>query len=93
MEIGWTFLARRYWGGAMNGELKRAMLTHAFQYVQRVIFMVGENNLRSRRAMEKVGAQLTDRIVGNETRSPGRHVVYAIDREAFATGPLMRPGA
>jgi len=93
MEIGWTFLARSYWGGAMNAELKRAMLTHAFQYVERVIFIVGEHNQRSRRAMEKVGAYLTDRALASATRSPGRHVVYAIDREAFADGPLMRPGA
>jgi RimJ/RimL family protein N-acetyltransferase len=93
MEIGWTFLARRYWGGAMNAELKRAMLTHAFRYVERVIFVVGEHNLRSRRAMEKIGACLTDRVLANATRSPGRHVVYAIDREAFVDGPLMRPAA
>jgi RimJ/RimL family protein N-acetyltransferase len=93
MEIGWTFLARRYWGGAMNTELKRTMLTHAFKYVGRVIFIVGEHNLRSRRAMEKIGGILTDRVLENATRSPGRHVVYAVDREAFAAGPLMHPGA
>src|SRR5262249_27350803 len=30
IEIGWSFLARSYWGGAANGEMKRLMLDHAF---------------------------------------------------------------
>jgi N-acetyltransferase len=32
------------------------MLGHAFQSVRTVVFLVGENNLRSRRAVEKLGA-------------------------------------
>jgi N-acetyltransferase len=38
VEIGWTFLAGSYWGGTYNGEVKRLMLRHAFQYVERVVF-------------------------------------------------------
>lgn len=90
MEIGWTFLVRRYWGGAMNAVMKRLMLDHALHAphaVERVIFAVGEHNLRSRRAMEKIGGRLTDRVIEAPT---ARHVVFAIDREAFAEGPLMR---
>jgi RimJ/RimL family protein N-acetyltransferase len=56
VEIGWTFLARPYWGGAYNADLKRVMLEHAFQSVRTVVFLVGENNVRSRRAVEKLGA-------------------------------------
>lgn len=55
VEIGWTFLARAYWGGAYNGEMKRLMLDHAFRFVDRVVFMVGPGNIRSQRAMEKIG--------------------------------------
>lgn len=91
MEIGWTFLARRYWGGAMNAAMKRMMLGHAFRFVERAIFVVGEHNLRSRRAMEKIGGVLTDRVVESAGGGPGRSVVYAIDRESFARGPLMNP--
>src|SRR5215470_10291817 len=47
VEIGFTFLERAYWGGAYNGELKSLMLDHAFEFVDRVAFVVGENNLRS----------------------------------------------
>jgi RimJ/RimL family protein N-acetyltransferase len=55
IEIGWTFLACKYWGGHYNGEMKRLLLAHAFQFVDRVAFYVGENNTRSQKAMEKIG--------------------------------------
>jgi RimJ/RimL family protein N-acetyltransferase len=56
VEIGWTFLARPYWGGEYNGEMKRLMLAHAFRYVTRVVFLIHPENLRSQRAVEKLGA-------------------------------------
>ncbi|HEX6533448.1 MAG TPA: GNAT family N-acetyltransferase [Gemmatimonadaceae bacterium] len=56
IEIGWSFLARTYWGGRYNGEMKRLMLRHAFRFVDRVVFLVGPENHRSRRAVEKIGA-------------------------------------
>jgi RimJ/RimL family protein N-acetyltransferase len=58
IEIGWTFLARAYWGGSYNAEVKRLMLEHAFTFVDTVVFWVGETNWRSRRAMEKIGGRL-----------------------------------
>ncbi|HKI91392.1 MAG TPA: GNAT family N-acetyltransferase [Gaiellaceae bacterium] len=56
VEIGWTFLARSHWGGVYNGEMKRLMLAHAFRYVRRVVFLVHPQNVRSQRAVEKIGA-------------------------------------
>ena len=56
IEIGWTFLARAYWGGRYNAEMKRLMLGHAFGFVERVVFLIGPRNLRSQRAVEKIGA-------------------------------------
>jgi RimJ/RimL family protein N-acetyltransferase len=58
VEIGWTFLERAFWGGAYNRELKSLMLDHAFRFVDRVLFVVGEKNLRSQKALEKIGAKL-----------------------------------
>jgi N-acetyltransferase len=55
IEIGWTFLARSHWGGIYNGEMKQLMLRHAFRFVRRVVFLVGPENLRSQRAVEKIG--------------------------------------
>ncbi len=89
VEIGWTFLARRLWGTGANAEMKRLMLSHALQFVERVDFRVGETNVISRKAMEHIGGRLTDRIDVTETpEGPARHVVYEIDRASFASGPL-----
>lgn len=55
VEIGWTFLARSHWGGACNGEMKALMLGHAFRFVDSVLFVIGPDNLRSQRAVEKIG--------------------------------------
>ncbi len=66
IEIGWTFLARAYWGGTYNGEMKQLMLGHAFQFVRSVIFLIGPRNFRSQRAVEKIGAvRVGSRIDGN----------------------------
>ena len=56
VEIGWTFLGRRYWGGKYNRATKSLMLAHAFRFVRRVVFLVGPSNVRSQRAVEKIGA-------------------------------------
>jgi RimJ/RimL family protein N-acetyltransferase len=81
VEIGWTFLARSYWGGRYNAEMKALMLDHAFASVERVIFLVGDTNIRSRKAVEKIGGYLTPREHRAEMAGkPVVHVVYAIDR-------------
>ena len=56
IEIGWTFLARSHWGGKYNGEMKRLMLRHAFQFVNSVTLLVNPENFRSQKAVEKLGA-------------------------------------
>lgn len=89
VEIGWTFLGRNHWGGDTNREMKRLMLSHALKSVERVVFRVGETNLRSRRAMEKIGGRLTDRTERLDgPNGPIVHVVYEITRESFAKWPL-----
>jgi RimJ/RimL family protein N-acetyltransferase len=81
VEIGWTFLARKYWGGRYNGEMKQLMLDHAFESVDRVIFIIGPENRRSQRAVEKIGA-----VPAGTTLDPkGRErLVYEIRRGSVA---------
>ena len=69
IEIGWTFLARSYWGGIYNREMKQLMLRHAFKFVNRVIFSVGPRNLRSQKAMEKIGG--VSRGIKDRCKRPG----------------------
>ena len=61
VEIGWTFLERAFWGGTYNRELKTLMIEHALRFLPRVVFVVGEHNIRSQRALEKIGAQFEKR--------------------------------
>ncbi len=80
IEIGWTFLARSHWGGIHNGELKHLMLCHAFRFVRSVVFLVDQRNLRSKRAVEKIGGV----PVGSRLDAGGRpSLAYRIDASAF----------
>jgi RimJ/RimL family protein N-acetyltransferase len=63
VAIGFTMLARKFWGGAYNRELKCLMLNHAFQKLDHVIFHVGEGNIRSRKSLEKFGARQFDQSI------------------------------
>ncbi|HZF44186.1 MAG TPA: GNAT family N-acetyltransferase [Sphingomonadaceae bacterium] len=94
VELGYTFLARAHWGGATNRELKRLMLAHAFTFAHTALFSVGEGNLRSRRALEKIGGRLTERRFADEVNGqPVVHLVYAITADDFARSPLAEPRA
>jgi RimJ/RimL family protein N-acetyltransferase len=80
VEVGWTFLARSHWGGVYNREMKRLMLQHAFRFVERVVFLVGPENRRSRRALEKIGGI----CVGSRLDAGGRErVLYQITADMF----------
>jgi RimJ/RimL family protein N-acetyltransferase len=83
VEIGWTFLARSHWGGTYNHEMKQLMLRHAFQSVDRVLFVIGASNARSRKAVENIGAVLHGERAGADGEE---RVVYAITADAFAAG-------
>jgi len=81
IEIGWTYLARAYWGGRYNREIKRLMLDHIHRFVGTVVFTVGEGNIRSRRAMEKIGGMLRPGIVQRMMAGEMKpHVIYEIRR-------------
>lgn len=81
VEIGWTFLARACWGGRYNGEMKRLMLEHAFKSVDRVRFIIGPDNRRSQRAVEKIGGVRA----GTTTDAHGRErVVYELTPALYA---------
>jgi RimJ/RimL family protein N-acetyltransferase len=80
VEIGWTFLARSHWGGVYNREMKELMLRHAFTFVEHVVFLVGPQNFRSQKAVEKVGGVR----VGSKQDGGGRNsFVYRITASAF----------
>jgi N-acetyltransferase len=61
--------------------MKRLMLRHAFQFVNCVVFLIGPQNVRSQRAIEKIGGVR----VGSRLDGTGRdRFVYEITAPAFA---------
>jgi RimJ/RimL family protein N-acetyltransferase len=77
--IGFTFLVTRHWGGPTNTELKALMLEHAFKTASSVWFHIGSNNLRSRRAVEKLGARFSHEQVSEATAQRQVVVHYRLD--------------
>jgi len=81
ISIGYTFLARKYWGGVYNGSMKGLMMAHAFNFVENVLFYIHENNIRSQKAVEKIGGirieKLNDLFL--EPR-PNATVIYCVSR-------------
>jgi N-acetyltransferase len=84
IEIGWTFLARSHWGGRYNRDMKRLMLDHIFQYVDRVIFLIGPDNIRSQTAIQRIGAVNTGEIEETADRlgRPIQHLRFAMQKQA-----------
>lgn len=60
LEIGGTWMHPDYWGTGLNTECKYLLLTHCFQILKtvRVQIKASEKNIRSRKAIEKIGAKL-----------------------------------
>lgn len=80
VTIGYTFLARDRWGGGTNRELKHLMLTHAFQWVDTVWFHVDSQNVRSQRAMEKIGGHFSHRAIRQLTDRTQEYLLYKIEK-------------
>lgn len=59
ISIGYTFFARSHWGGKYNAAAKLLMITHAFQFVNKVIFHIGAENIRSQKSIARLGAVKT----------------------------------
>lgn len=56
VTIGYTFIAREFWGTGYNKSIKALMINHAFNFVSKIKFAIGARNIRSQKATEKLGA-------------------------------------
>lgn len=75
VKIGYTFIAKEFWGTGINTELKLVLLNHAFTQVSRVIFEVFEQNIRSQKAVLKLGAEVIEPL-GDRKR-------FVIEKQLF----------
>jgi N-acetyltransferase len=83
ISIGYTFIERNHWGAGTNQELKALMLNHIFQWARVVWFHVGKNNIRSRRAVEKLGATLSHEEDRELDGKPFVQLYYRLEASTF----------
>jgi RimJ/RimL family protein N-acetyltransferase len=88
LEIGRTWIGRSHQGTRVNPESKYLLLGHAFEDLEalRVQLKTDLNNLRSQRAIEKLGARREGVLRKYQTRSNGYvrdTVVYSILAEEW----------
>lgn len=80
LEIGWTWIQKDFWGSGINTEIKYIMLKYAFEHinVSRVQIKTGDTNIRSQRAIEKLGAKFEGILRKDRIRPNGsfRNSVY-----------------
>ena len=78
--IGYTFIGRNFWGKEYNKSLKKLMLDYVFQYVDKVYFHIGAQNIRSQKAIEKNGAIKIDEqevtYYGEDSKLNFIYVIY-----------------
>ncbi|WP_142785810.1 GNAT family N-acetyltransferase [Changchengzhania lutea] len=60
LHIGWTWIGKQFQGTGLNKNIKFLMLQYAFEDLQydKVEFRIDERNVRSRKAVENIGATL-----------------------------------
>jgi len=73
LEIGWTWLHPDSWGTSINTECKLLLLTFSFETLKtiRVQLKTSDVNLRSRRAIEKIGARFEGILRKDRIRDNG----------------------
>jgi len=73
LEIGWTWLHPDHWGSDINRECKLLLLTFCFEQLEasRVQLKTDERNIRSRKAIEKIGAKFEGVIRNDMVRDNG----------------------
>jgi len=81
IAIGYTFLAKDYWGGSFNKSTKKLLLEYAFKFVNKVYFHIGTTNIRSQMAIKKIGAEKIGEINFENNGQQLPHYEYIIQKE------------
>lgn len=79
--VGYTFYAVSYWGKGINKLVKVTMLDYIFQFVSKVYFHIGANNIRSQVAIERIGTvKIAEEVVTYSDGTSRLNFVYEISK-------------
>ena len=82
IKIGYTFIGRKFWGQDFNKNMKTLMINYAFQNLEKVLFDIGANNIRSQIAISKIGAiKISEREVTYYGEAPKLNFTYQISKK------------
>jgi len=82
ITIGYTFLARSHWGGIYNSSMKKLMIDYAFQFVNKILFHIGANNIRSQTAIQRIGAKkITEKTIAYHGEQSNLNFIYCIEKK------------
>jgi RimJ/RimL family protein N-acetyltransferase len=80
--IGYTFYATACWGKGINHAVKILLMDYLFQFVSKVDFQIGAENIRSQVAIGRLGAQkVGEQEVAYFGEAPKLNFVYRIEKE------------
>ncbi len=89
--IGYTFFATKYWGKGMNHLVKTLMLDYIFQFVSKVIFHIGADNIRSQISIGRLGIPKTGEeevtYFGEDSKL---NCVYSLTKEEWLSKKATR---
>lgn len=78
VAIGYTFIARKFWGGPYNKSSKKLLIDYAFKHVDSILFHIGVENFRSQKAVLKLGAVKINTMVVNNNGVNLPHFEYEL---------------
>jgi RimJ/RimL family protein N-acetyltransferase len=84
--IGYTFIARKFWGKGYNPAMKELMMNYAFQFADTILFHIGAENNRSQIAIGRIGATKRREVTVAYHGEPDRHnFEYELKKENWSS--------
>lgn len=81
ITIGYTFFGREFWGGQYNKATKKLMIDYAFQFVDKIHFHIGAENIRSQKGIEKLGAVKVNEYTDEKNGMKAIKFEYLIEKK------------
>lgn len=90
VKIGGTFLDRAHWGGTYNFSIKELVLDYAFQFVDKVLFEIAEENIRSQKASARFGVEEKEHFMKEIQGKEYPYILYELTPQLWTNAKRMR---